>query len=1555
MKIKPIAFISFVFIILLLSSLFMPAYAAQSITLKQGFNFISFTESVSMTAVQFRALNPAIEDIYLFSSAAGSFLSAGEGSLTSLAAGKGYIVKSSSASSITISVSGGALSTIGNISLKTGFNLAGFSKMPEALTASALMTRGPKIKGIYKWSAAAGSFVSVVRNPSGVIEQLDGIDPSLNAGGSYFINLSEDQQLNYDGVTVLIDTSITPPPPPVSDMKFLLKFGSRGAGAGQFAQGPINVAVDAAGNILTSDTYNHRINKFSPAGVYISSFGSQGTDYGNFSYPTGIAAGKDGCVYVVDYGNARIQRFDADGNFLSSFGSRGSGNGQFQKPDCVAVDSSGNVYVSDFGNNNIQKFSYMGSFISKFGAAGAGDGLFGIDSPKDIAVSPSGKIYAADLGNNRVQVFNSTGAYESQWGAFGTGIGQFDRPHGIAVDSIGDIFVSDKNCRVQKFSAAGAFILSVGGKGMLDGQFEDPSGIFIDVADNLLVADFGNARVQIFGSGAPGPGGDELKKISLSRSSVELFISGVYDLSAITAMAEYASGAVKAAAVSWSVKSGGGIISGLNYSAPSIAGIVVLTASYSESGITKTADLYIAVNQVNGSEVYIPSTAAVSTESRIVAKEEENLIKSVEENLLVFDAAIASSKSFAPGQIVVSGSSVNAPAGFMRKIVSVTAPAGGEIIVNTAAANLEEVFTGGGFALAKDYSSTDISGFDPYIEGAALESNASYCFAAVSGDKGRVSPAESLDINVPVIKLKTSIPFSKDSPFKLSVEGSIAIKPSLEYNFDFNNGADIKIVTKLKAEPALVINMGAELAKESKAAIDTSVKLGKLKLGKLVAYVPTPLGVPLPIILNSDITLYIRIKGQISGGVITNIKAALEADSGFHYKGGVFMPAASKNFSGDIDGSFKAAFELESALGAEFGVYLYDVAGPAANLELYWQESGGLNAKLSQADEIYAWRSTAGGLKSAVAGKFEMFARAYDVSLDLFDLKVYEKLSPVLKSLYIDAGKAVLDQAADSFSLSDLKISGVYYNKLVKFGSDKSFDSTNEINVNLLTQNQLIKDKVSWKIISGGGRISGGVYMRDEYSPLNAVLEAEFTEMIKDAANSKTAELILSPAGTVAAPVFTPSAGVYTSAQSVTITCATPGAAVKYTLNGLTPCETYGVIYSAPINLAENKTVTIKAYAYKTGLRESQVVSADYTINITPVEKVALPVIMPASGTFSGAQSVSISCATSDALIKYTLDSSLPSADNGLVYSAPISVGATATLKVIAVKEGMINSDVVSADFIIESSTPGGAEIVIDLGGGVKLEMVKISAGSFQMGSSDTEIYRDKDLEGPVHTVNITKDFYMTKYEITQGQWFKIMGVNPAYNKGGDNYPVEQVKYSDIVYRTPNIAGVNNDSFLAKLNLLSPGGYYGFDLPTEAQWEYACRAGAQTAYHWGENQLDYKAPSLINDYSWYSQNSRNASNVQVTHPVGEKSPNAFGLYDMTGNVAEWCRDYPRVYTTAAVSDPQGFQPSSSVYPAFVARGGNYYSSYYNCRSAYRGTVRGHDEPDKAIGFRIMLQ
>jgi formylglycine-generating enzyme required for sulfatase activity len=174
----------------------------------------------------------------------------------------------------------------------------------------------------------------------------------------------------------------------------------------------------------------------------------------------------------------------------------------------------------------------------------------------------------------------------------------------------------------------------------------------------------------------------------------------------------------------------------------------------------------------------------------------------------------------------------------------------------------------------------------------------------------------------------------------------------------------------------------------------------------------------------------------------------------------------------------------------------------------------------------------------------------------------------------------------------------------------------------------------------------------------------------------------------------------------------------------------------------------------------------------------------------------------------------------------------------------------------------------------IGMEFVLIPAGTFMMGSpdSDTEAFAE---EKPAHQVTISQPFYLGKYPVTQAQWETVMGNNPSYFKGNPNHPVESVSWNNVQH-----------AFLHKLN--EREGSDDYCLPTEAQWEYACRAGTETPrYH----------PN-INTIAWYEGNSNGHP-----EPVGQKLPNAWGLYDMLGNVWEWCLDGQREYTADAVIDP----------------------------------------------------
>lgn len=222
------------------------------------------------------------------------------------------------------------------------------------------------------------------------------------------------------------------------------------------------------------------------------------------------------------------------------------------------------------------------------------------------------------------------------------------------------------------------------------------------------------------------------------------------------------------------------------------------------------------------------------------------------------------------------------------------------------------------------------------------------------------------------------------------------------------------------------------------------------------------------------------------------------------------------------------------------------------------------------------------------------------------------------------------------------------------------------------------------------------------------------------------------------------------------------------------------------------------------------------------------------------------------------------------------------------------------------------------MSGDVKLELARVDAGTFTMGAMDGENY---DNEVP-HRVTLTRDFYLGKTEVTQAQWKAVMGNNPSYFKG-DDLPVENVSWNDAM------------EFCRKLNEMgkAPDGWK-FTLPTEAQWEYASRGGNKSRGH------KYSGSNDVGEVAWYEGNN--------THPVATKGANELGLYDMSGNVWEWCLDRYDSYSGDA-TDPSG--PSDGSFR--VNRGGSWRSYARNCRSADRGSnVPGRRGSDR--GFRLAL-
>ena len=270
--------------------------------------------------------------------------------------------------------------------------------------------------------------------------------------------------------------------------------------------------------------------------------------------------------------------------------------------------------------------------------------------------------------------------------------------------------------------------------------------------------------------------------------------------------------------------------------------------------------------------------------------------------------------------------------------------------------------------------------------------------------------------------------------------------------------------------------------------------------------------------------------------------------------------------------------------------------------------------------------------------------------------------------------------------------------------------------------------------------------------------------------------------------------------------------------------------------------------------------------------------------------------------------------------SAPSNLQITLTKEAMAT-QSTVSQPAVAQQHVVQPTVTSSDNISIPVKDGVSIDMVRVEAGTFTMGATpEMEIYFD--WERPTHQVTLTNDYYIGKYEVTQTLWQAVMNSNPS-NIKGDNLPVEQVSWNDC------------HEFISKLNSITGKK---FRLPTEAEWEYAARGGKKSRGY------QYSGSNNLSDVAWYKDNSGSK-----THAVGIKQSNELGIYDMTGNVWEWCQDWYRRYDSSSQINPTGANSGSYR----VYRGGSWNITTLECRSSYRNGI-ATDERYCDIGLRLVL-
>ena len=271
--------------------------------------------------------------------------------------------------------------------------------------------------------------------------------------------------------------------------------------------------------------------------------------------------------------------------------------------------------------------------------------------------------------------------------------------------------------------------------------------------------------------------------------------------------------------------------------------------------------------------------------------------------------------------------------------------------------------------------------------------------------------------------------------------------------------------------------------------------------------------------------------------------------------------------------------------------------------------------------------------------------------------------------------------------------------------------------------------------------------------------------------------------------------------------------------------------------------------------------------------------------------------------------------------SAPSNIQITLTKEAVAIQQNTVSQRAVAQQPVVQAPIANSDNITIPVKDGISIDMVRVEAGTFTMGAT-AEMKNPYDYEKPTHRVTLTNDYYIGKYEVTQALWQTVMGNNPSKFKG-DNLPVEMVSWYYC------------QEFISKLNRITGKM---FRLPTEAEWEYAARGGNKSRGY------QYSGSNNLSDVAWYDDNSGNK-----THAVGTKQPNELGIYDMSGNVSEWCQDWYGEYNSSSQVNPTGANSGSYR----VGRGGCWGSGARRFHSSCRGCGTPGGRYNN-IGLRLVL-
>ncbi|HOT75249.1 MAG TPA: hypothetical protein PK467_05645 [Candidatus Wallbacteria bacterium] len=593
-------FVLFSFILLLPAVIFSTYFhtsaqtsSSQAVSLKTGFNFISFTLQPYLSPQKLMELDTKITDIYLYNAAAGSFISASDATLSSIAPAKGYIVKASA--DTLLNVSGIPAGTLGDISLKSGFNLVGFSKPVNSTTFSSLMNGYSVIKGMYKWNAASGSFMQVVRNASGVVEKLDGVDPSIAAEQSYFINAASDTTINYDGGTIIIGGQ-APVIPAIKSLAMIVL--SRPSIAAE-----ISSSIDPASNVTVSAVYSDgssaavtaswslKSGGGSLAGSVYTAPASPGTAVLTASYSEGGSVKTADLTISLMTGSYTPGTENIANSLLWKWTDPGSDSVKIESANRIDITVPANRAFNEIYSFNAPRYTksvtgdfvmYVRGFPNPFVAQSNGLGL--------VVEDPDASASALAASSATLQYTYTSGikvASMQMQNVIGTPA--FIDLHDIyfKLERAGNKFkgyVRDPN--VSEWTQVGEVLMNL--PATID------AGIILINQSNpsKFSAYFTDFSIYSLNSAVS----SQVSELVLSKAADASTAGAAYDLSLITAAAKYSNGAQKTVTPAWEVLIGSGILSNGKYSVQGTGETAILRASYTENGVSASALLKLSIS-----------------------------------------------------------------------------------------------------------------------------------------------------------------------------------------------------------------------------------------------------------------------------------------------------------------------------------------------------------------------------------------------------------------------------------------------------------------------------------------------------------------------------------------------------------------------------------------------------------------------------------------------------------------------------------------------------------------------------------------------------------------------------------------------------------------------------------------------------------------------------------------------------------------------------------------------------------------------------------------------